>query len=75
MLYVAKMHTRYPEYHGSGYYNFLMDTDEDALYSKIEDNSHDFGLEKVVKTKHKSIEAILAKYPSKDKLNERYFNA
>lgn len=72
-MYIAKMHTRYPEFHGAGYYNFLMDTDEDSLYNKIEDNSHDFGLEKIVKTRHQSVEAIVAQYPSKSKLNERYF--
>ena len=72
-MYIAKMHTRYPEYHGTGYYNFLMDEDEDYLNEKIERNSHDFTLEGVVKTKHQSIDAIIKAYPTKQQLNQRYF--
>ena len=70
---IAKMHTRYPEFHGTGYYNFIIEDDKDILNDKIEENSHDFSLQKIVKTKHKSVEAIMKQYPSKSKLNERYF--
>ena len=72
-MFIAKMHTRYPEFHGAGYYNFLIESDYETLEGKIEDNSHDFGLEKIVETKHKTVEAIVKQYPSKSKLNERYF--
>lgn len=72
-MFIAKMHTRYPEYHGTGYYNFIIEEDEDVLNDKIEQNSHDFSLQKIVETKHKSVEAIIKQYPSKSKLNERYF--
>lgn len=72
-MYIAKMNTRYPEYHGSGYYNFIMEEDRDILDEKIEDNSNDFALQKIVKTRHHSVEVIITQYPTKDKLNERYF--
>ncbi len=72
-MFIAKMHTRYPEFHGSGYYNFLIEEDEDELNYKIEHNSHDFSLQKVVETKHESIENVIKAYPTKAKLNERYF--
>lgn len=74
-MFIAKMHTRYPDYHGKGYYNFIIESDEDVLNSKIEEMSHDFSLDGTVKTRFKSVEAITTKYPSKDKLNERFFNA
>lgn len=32
MINVAKMMTRYPDFHGEGYYNFLTDEQEDELY-------------------------------------------
>ena len=72
-VYIAKMHTRYPDYHGSGYYNFIMDTDKDSLLEKVERNSHDFSLEGTVTTRHKSIESVMAKYPTKEALNEKFF--
>lgn len=72
-MYIAKLSTRYPDFHGSGYYNFLIEDDEDALNSKIEEMSHDFRHIATIKTKHQSIEAIVRAYPSKQKLNERYF--
>jgi len=72
-VYIAKMHTRYPDFHGSGYYNFLMTTDKDELLAKIEDNSHDFSLEGTVTTRHKSIDSVIAKYPTKDALNDKFF--
>ena len=72
-MYIAKMHTRYPEFHGVGYYNFLMDADREALDEKIEDNSHDFSLEKVIKTRFATVSDVLAKYPTKQKLNDKYF--
>lgn len=73
-MFIAKMHTRYPDFHGTGYYNFIVDADRGWLEEKIERNSHDFSLEKVVKTRFKSIEALMAKYPTKEALNERYFD-
>lgn len=72
-MFIAKLHTRYPEFHGSGYYNFLIEEDEDTLEYKIEEQSHDFSLEKVVTTRHESVENIIKAYPTKYKLNERYF--
>lgn len=73
-MYIAKMTTRYPDFHGSGYYNFLMDESSDGVHWKIVDNSHDFSHVKTVKTRFKSIEAIMAKYPTKEALNKRYFD-
>lgn len=72
-MFIAKMHTMYPDYHGSGYYNFLMSDNEDELNDKIEEYSHDFMLEKVVKTRHKSAEAVIKQYPTKESLNDKYF--
>lgn len=72
-MFIAKMHTRYPEFHGSGYYNFVMTDDYDELEGKIEHNSHDFQLVKIVETKHQSVENIIKQYPTKQKLNEGYF--
>lgn len=73
MIYIAKLHTRYPEFHGSGYYNFIMEEDEATLEYKIEDMSHDFQLQGVVKTRHASIENVIKQYPTKQQLNKRYF--
>lgn len=73
MIYIAKLITRYPEFHGSGYYNFIMKDNEDDLYDAIDGYGHDFKLDSVVKTRHHSIENIVKKYPSKTELNERYF--
>lgn len=73
MIYIAKMHTRYPDYHGTGYYNFLMATDKDELMAQVEEYSHDFSLEGTVTTRHKSIENVIAKYPTKQALNEKFF--
>lgn len=72
-MFIAKMTTRYPEFHGSGYYNFLMSDDREELEYKIEENSHDFMHVATVKTRHESIENIIKQYPSKQKLNEKYF--
>lgn len=72
-MYIAKMHSRYPEFYGVGYYNFIISDDEDDLEYKIERNSHDFIHEGTVKTKHRSAEAIVKAYPTKEKLNARYF--
>lgn len=72
-VYIAKMHTRYPEYHGTGYYNFIMKTDRDELLASIEYMSHDFMLVGTVTTRHKSIENLVGKYPTKQKLNEKFF--
>lgn len=72
-VYIAKMATRYPDYHGTGYYNFIMETDEDSLMDKVEEYSHDFMLVGTVTTRHKSIDSLLAKYPTKTALNEKFF--
>lgn len=67
------MVTRYPDYHGEGYYNFIIDEDERVFGQKVEDNSHDFVLDGVTRTRHKSIEDVIKQYPTKVKLNNRYF--
>ena len=72
-MYIAKMITRYPEFKGSGYYNFIMDNDIDELQGAIDDNLHDYILDRVVKTRFKSINNIINKYPSKQSLNNKYF--
>lgn len=72
-VYVAKMVTRYPDYHGKGYYNFIMATDKDELLDKIERNSHDFSLDGTVTTRHKSIDSLMLKYPTKQALNTKFF--
>lgn len=73
-MFIAKMHTRYPDYHGTGYYNFLMEKGQEALDEKIEEYSHDFIHEGTVKTRHKSVEALTKQYPTKSALNDKYFN-
>lgn len=72
-MYIAKMHTRYPDFHGSGYYNFIIEEYKTILDEKIERNSHDFSLEGTVKTRYKTLDSILKKYPTKESLNDRYF--
>lgn len=72
-MFIAKMHTRYPDYHGTGYYNFLMEKSQEALDEKIEEYSHDFSHEKTVKTRHKSAASLIGQYPDKQKLNDKYF--
>ena len=72
-MYIAKMHTKYPEFHGTEYYNFIISDDPDELDEKIEYVSHDFSLEGVVKTRHQSIEAVIAEYPTKQELNAKFF--
>ena len=72
-MYIAKMHTRYPEFHGKGYYNFIVEEDEDTLYNEIEKQSHDFSLQLVKHTRHHSLENLIAAYPTKEKLNNKYF--
>ena len=36
-MFIAKMTTNYPDYHGTGYYNFIMNEDEDELDGKVEE--------------------------------------
>lgn len=72
-MFIAKMHTRYPEFHESGYYNFVFGYSEAELNAKVEDMSHDFELQGVVKTRHASIENVIKQYPTKQQLNKRYF--
>lgn len=74
MIYIAKMHTRYPEFHGEGYYNFLMAYSQERLDTMVENNSHDYSLEGTVVSRFKTIENLTAKYKTKQELNERYFN-
>ena len=71
-MYIAKMSTRYPDFHGEGYYNFLMDESSDGVHWKVVDNSHDFSHQKTVFV-DMTIDEILKKYPTKDKLNDKYF--
>ena len=72
-MFIAKMHTRYPDYHGTGYYNFLMEKSQEALDEKIEEYSHDFSHEGTVKTRHESVEALTRQFPTKAVLNDKYF--
>ena len=73
-MYIAKMTTKYPDFKGEGYYNFFMDANEGWLEVTIERNLHDFNLEEIKKTRFKSVEAIIAKYPTKEELNEGLFS-
>ena len=58
-LLVARMHTNYPEYHGTGYYNFIIEQDEDALEAIKE---FDFD----------SVDDLLSEYPTKQDLNKEF---
>jgi len=75
MLYISKMGTRYPEFKGEGYYNFLITNSQEEMDSKLENNKHDYYLIFTRKTRHQSVERLLELYPTKEKLNEKYFNA
>ena len=68
------MAINYPDYHGVGYYNFIVETTQARLDGKIASNNHDFRLEKEVKTRFATVESLLKKYPSKEKLNEGLFS-
>ena len=72
-MFIAKMHTNYPDYHGTGYYNFIIESTQEKLDSKIEEYSHDFSHQKTVKTRHKTAEAVINQFPTKQILNEKYF--
>jgi hypothetical protein len=72
-MYIAKMTTNYPEYHGTGYYNFLMSDKRNSLDLQIAEASHDFRLVKVVKTKHRLVSDVIKEFPTKDSLNVEYF--
>lgn len=72
-VYIAKMRTRYPEFHGSGYYNFIMAVDWDELVEKVDDISYDFMWENTVSTRYQSIESVVDKYPTKESLNDKFF--
>ena len=74
MINVAKMATRYPDFHGEGYYNFLMDEDIDELEFKIENNSHDFSLVGIEEVDVDTIDEVVEKYPSKADLNKALFD-
>lgn len=73
-VYVAKMTTRYPDFHGEGYYNFLMDETRGGLEAKIERQIHDFRLEDTAELDYDSVEELVADYPSKEKLNKAVFD-
>lgn len=73
-VYVAKMTTKYPDFHGEGYYNFVMSTDEGELADKIERQEHDFRLVKMVELEDfDDIDEVIEMYPSKQALNEAEF--
>lgn len=74
-MFVAKMVTRYPDYHGSGYYNFLMKHDEQELEKLIEEYSHDFQHDGTIFIKINKHDELMQKYPTKDDLNKAVFNA
>lgn len=71
-MYVAKMTTRYPDYHGTGYYNFLMDEDADSLEAMVEEQSHDFMHQSTVFIDMSQAD-ILKKYPTKQELDKGEF--
>ena len=73
-MFIAKMTTRYPEYHGTGYYNFIIEKDYDVLNAQIQMNSHDFMLVGITKTRHQHELNIVHQYPNKADLNAKYFN-
>ena len=75
MINVAKMTTRYPDYHGKGYYNFLMDEDMEALEAKIEEYSHDFSLVAIKEVDVDSILNLTEEWPTKEDLNREVFGA
>lgn len=74
MINVAKMTTRYPEYKGEGYYNFLMDEDIEELEAKIENNSHDFSLVGIEEVDVDTIDEVVEMYPNKSDLNKALFS-
>lgn len=71
-MFIAKITTRYPEYHGKGYYNFVTSMHEDELNAKLEDMSHDFRHVATIKTRHQSSEGLHRAYPTKEQLNKRF---
>lgn len=71
-MYVAKMSTNYPDYHGIGYYNFIMDEDSESLEAMVEENSHDFRHQSTIFIDMSQSE-IMKKYPTKQALNEGEF--
>lgn len=74
MINVAKMTTRYPDFHGEGYYNFLMSDDMDELEGKIERNSHDFSLVAIEEIDVDTIDEVVEMYPNKSDLNKALFS-
>lgn len=74
MIYIAKMGTNYPDYHGEGYYNFLMEGSKEELSAAISRNNHDFHLIAQKKTRFESVENVLAKYSTKARLNKALFS-
>jgi len=73
-MYIAKMTTKYPDFKGEGYYNFLMTSTSEEMTEKLEENKHDFYLINEIKTRYQSVEAILKKYPTKEELNKGLFS-
>lgn len=74
-MYIAKVTTKYPEFKGAGYYNFLMAHTEEELEGKIEDNAHDFEHVKTVDAIGcYSVDDVLEKYPTKEILDGELFN-
>lgn len=71
-MFIAKVTTRYPEFKGAGYYNFLMNEDEDDLTAMVDEVAHDFKYEGTRFT-DMELDDILEKYPTKGELNKGLF--
>lgn len=73
MINVAKVTTNYPDFHGVGYYNFLMNEDMKELEASIVIYSHDFSLVAIEEVDVDTVEEVLEMYPSKADLNKALF--
>ena len=74
-MFVAKMVTKYPDFKGEGYYNFLMEEDRGELEGKIQENLHDFKLVAVEELPYDDMDEMLEVYPTKEELNKVFENA
>ena len=73
-MYVAKMTTRYPDFKGVGYYNFLVEEDDVYLAHRIEENLHDFTHQGTMKGDVEDVNELMEKYPTKEDLNKVFEN-
>lgn len=70
-MYIAKLVTRYPEFHGSGYFNFIVESDKEVLESKVEEMGHDFYLAGSIMLDIEQDE-LLDRYPTKYELDKEF---